>query len=387
MDDTKATSAHSRRPGGPPSFSEARNRRQKARAAGLHPNYWYAVEYDKAVKRSGVTEVKFWGRSMALFRGEDNRLHAIENRCAHRQVRLSLGEVEGCNLVCAYHGWTYDGQGRVVHIPHELFGRSMPSFRIPSFPVKVRYGLIWLFPGEAALAEQVNIPEIPELEGEKRWACVPIDFTWRAHHSMIIDNVSDFTHAYLHRKYKPFVDAKLTRCEALGDRVYVSYQTTIGASRAARLFVDRNRVNTSAIHLCYEYPYQWSNTDDRIKHWCFLLPMDEQTTRVFFLFYFDAFKVPFTPLRIPQRMLTPFLGVLNRLVVRPLLGQDGFAVEAEQEAHHRHFDAPLAELNPAVHLFQDLTIRKWEECLRTTRKDADCVAAEKEPSCGGGQRA
>lgn len=36
-------------------------------------------------------------------------------------------------------------------------------------------------------------------------------FTWQAHHSMIIDNVNNFTHAYLHRKYRPFVDAKLTR--------------------------------------------------------------------------------------------------------------------------------------------------------------------------------
>ena len=41
------------------------------------------------------------------------------------------------------------------------------------------------------------------------------------------------------------------------------------------------------------YPYQWSNTGDRIKHWCFVLPLDERTTRVFFLFYFEALKIPF----------------------------------------------------------------------------------------------
>jgi len=32
----------------PPTFAEARNRREKARAAGLHPDYWYAVEHDAA---------------------------------------------------------------------------------------------------------------------------------------------------------------------------------------------------------------------------------------------------------------------------------------------------------------------------------------------------
>ncbi len=352
-----------RRPGSPPAFSEARNRRQKARAAGMNPDYWYAVEYESALRPGQVREVKFWNRSLALFRGRDGRCAAIENRCAHRQVKLSLGEVNGCNLVCAYHGWTYNHEGRVVEIPHELFGRSMPNFQVPSYPVKVRYGLIWVFPGDPALSEVRRIPDIPELEGKDRWACVPIDFTWRAHHSMIIDNVSDFTHAHLHRKYRPFVDARLVKCEAVGDRVHVSYLTTVGAGRISGLFVDRRRANTSSIDLCYEYPYQWSNTGGKIKHWLFVLPMDERTTRAFFLFYFDALKIPFTPLRIPRGVLTPFLKIANQVLIRPLLEEDVHIVEAEQQAYQTHFNAPLAELNPAVDLFQQLTIRKWEEHL------------------------
>src|SRR5262245_51577899 len=197
----------------PPTFAEARNLRQKVRAAGLNPDYWYAVEYDRSVTQGRVVEVKFWNKSIALYRGADGKLAAVEDRCAHRQLKLSAGEVNGCNLVCAYHGWTYSPEGRVVQIPHELFGREMPHFRIPTYPVKERYGLVWIFPGNPALADERPIPEIPELEGETPWACVPIDFTWRAHHSMIIDNVSDFTHAYLHRQYRPFTDARLVRCE------------------------------------------------------------------------------------------------------------------------------------------------------------------------------
>jgi phenylpropionate dioxygenase-like ring-hydroxylating dioxygenase large terminal subunit len=239
----------------------------------------------------------------------------------------------------------------------------MPSLRVRSYPIQVRYGLIWLFPGDPALAEDRRIPDIPELEGADRWACVPIDFTWRAHHSMIIDNVSDFTHAHLHRKYRPFVDARLTRCEAEGDRVHVAYDAKIGRGRISSLFVDGARVDTNSIELCYEYPYQWSNTGGKIRHWCFLLPLDARTTRVFFLFYFDALKLPVLPLRVPRWLMTPFLRAANRLLIKPLLLQDRFAVEAEQEGHLAHFDAPLAELNPAVGLFQQVTIRKWAEHL------------------------
>ena len=360
--------------GQPPSFREAHTRRQKARAAGLHPDYWYAVEYDRALQPGKALEVEFWDRSIALYRDESGTIHAIENRCAHRQVKLSLGEVKGCNLVCPYHGWTYDGDGRVTEIPHELFGRPMPRFRVPSYPVRVRYGLIWIFPGDPAKAEEKGIPEIQELEGKNRWACVPVDFTWNAHHSMIIDNVSDFTHAHLHRQYRPFSDAKLTSYEAAGDKVFLSYDTQVGRGRISGLFVDRKRVKTDHMDLCFDYPYQRSNTDDRIKHWCFVLPVNERTTRVFFLFYFDALKIPFTPVRIPQRLMTLVLKIANRVLIRPLLSQDGFAVEAEQAAYEKHWDAPLAELNPAVGLFQQLIVRRWEEYLASTLKEPISIA-------------
>jgi phenylpropionate dioxygenase-like ring-hydroxylating dioxygenase large terminal subunit len=357
---------------GPPQFSGARNQREKARAAGLHPDHWYAVEYDATVPPGRVVEVKFWGCSVAVFRGADGSLRAIENRCAHRHVKLSIGQVTGCTLTCAYHGWTYDADGRLVDVPHELFGRQFSRIKIRSYPVCSRYGLVWLFPGDPALAERAPIPEIPELEGPARWACIPIDFTWRAHHSIIVDNVSDFTHAYLHRRYRPFVDAKLSRCETVGDKVELSYDVVVGDGRFSKLFVDRKQVRTDRMDLGFDYPYQWSNTGDRIKHWCFLLPIDERTTRVFFLFYFDALKIPLTPFHIPRALMLPFLQLANRFLIVPLLSEDGIAVEAEQEAYETSSGAPFIEFNPAVVMFQKLIARRWEEYLasQSTRRIA-----------------
>jgi hypothetical protein len=97
-------------------------------------------------------------------------------------------------------------------------------------------------------------------------------------------------------------------------------------------FVDRKRVDTTAMELCYDYPYQWSNTGSKIKHWCFPMPIDERTTRVFFLFYFESLKIPFLPWRIPRALMTLVLRIANRVLIGPLLRQDGFAVEAEQRA-------------------------------------------------------
>ena len=361
-------------PAAPPGFEDASNLRQQARAAGMDPNYWYPVEELRRIKPETVVEVVFWKRSIALFRGKDGTFQAVEDRCAHRQLKLSLGDVQGCRLVCAYHGWEYGGKGRPAGVPHDREGRSFPNLALKTYPVKVRYGLIWLFPGDPALAEERRLPDIPELEGSGRWACVPLCFTWSAHHSMVIDNVSDFTHAHLHRRYRPFDGATLTRCETLGDNVHLAYDTHVGRGRISGLFVDHRRLNTNHMELCYEYPYQWSNTDDAIKHWLFVLPVDERTSRVFFLFYFKSLKVPLLPVRIPRFAMTAVMKVSNRLLIAPLLAQDRFALEAEQEGYERHWDARPVEFNPVVRAFQKVTVRKWQEHLARGSENGDAAA-------------
>lgn len=336
-----------------PGFLEAKNRRQKARAAGLSPDHFYPVAQSQKLRRGTVLETRFWGRSIALFRDETGRAHALEDRCAHRQLKLSGGQVKGCNLVCQYHGWEYGSDGKLMAIPHDLGGKPFPNLRVHSFPVQERYGLVWIFPGDPKRASEKTLPELPELDGKKRWGHSVVDGEWKTHHSMVIDNVADLMRTHPHSRFQPFRDARVTRCEALGDRVEVRYEATLGSSseNILRRFVDTNRVE-----LRYEYPYLWSNIDDKIKSWCFVLPMDQQTSHTFFLF---AIKTPQLPPWLLERLLSAF----SKHLVTPLLSDDRRACEAELQAYSRHFDAPIAEFNPAVGLCQQLTIRKWEEYL------------------------
>ena len=128
------------------------------------------------------------------------------------------------------------------------------------------------------------------------------------------------------------------------------------------------------MELCYEYPYQWSNTDDAIKHWLFVLPVDERTSRVFFLFYFKSLKIPLLPVRIPRLAMNAVLRVSSRLLITPLLTQDRFALEAEQEGYEKHWDARPVEFNPVVRAFQKVTVRKWQEHLAREAEKGDAAA-------------
>jgi hypothetical protein len=65
-------------------------------------------------------------------------------------------------------------------------------------------------------------------------------------------------------------------------------------------------------------------------------------------------------MRVPAGLMSLLLRLSNRLLIKPILDQDGVAVEAEQEGYERHWQAQFAELNPVVRAFQTLTVRKWQ---------------------------
>ena len=80
----------------------------------------------------------------------------------------------------------------------------------------------------------------------------------------------------------------------------------------------------------YDYPYQWSNTDDKIKHWLFVCRSMSARPAHSFSSTSIASSCPSRGFKSPARVMRPFLGLSNRMLVRPLLSEDGVAVEAEQ---------------------------------------------------------
>jgi phenylpropionate dioxygenase-like ring-hydroxylating dioxygenase large terminal subunit len=59
------------------------------------------------------------GTPLIAIRGNDGRVRAFRNACRHRGTQLAEGA--GCEkaLTCRYHGWTYNLDGSLRHVPHE----------------------------------------------------------------------------------------------------------------------------------------------------------------------------------------------------------------------------------------------------------------------------
>ena len=43
----------------------------------------------------------------------------LKDRCLHRNAVLSEGRLKDDCLICPYHGWTFDENGKCVNVPSE----------------------------------------------------------------------------------------------------------------------------------------------------------------------------------------------------------------------------------------------------------------------------
>lgn len=131
------------------------------------------------------------GEPLVVWRGRDGRPRVMSDLCVHRGTALSLGRVSGDEIVCAYHGWRYGGDGRCVAIPQMEDPSRVPAkARVPAFRACERYGLVW-----AALEEpRWPLPEVPELE-DGRWAVVTAGpYPWHCDAARQVENFTDFGH-------------------------------------------------------------------------------------------------------------------------------------------------------------------------------------------------
>ncbi|MFF1395728.1 Rieske 2Fe-2S domain-containing protein [Streptomyces sp. NPDC058287] len=168
------------------------------RRIGIDPDYWYPVAVSRAVRKGRTFAAVFAGERIVLYRGRSGSVHALEDRCAHRQVPLSLGVVEGDTLRCCYHAWAYRGNGRISQIPYLPKGCERPPRGVRSYPVREAFGLVFVFPGDPEKAESAPFPVLPEF-GAATHRTMTFSRTVNCHYSFMHENLLDMNHQFLHR--------------------------------------------------------------------------------------------------------------------------------------------------------------------------------------------
>ncbi len=162
-------------------------------------NAWYVAAWENEVGDAPFGRT-ILNEPVVLFRQSDGHVVALEDRCCHRHLPLSLGRVEGDNIQCGYHGLEFDASGVCVRVPGQ--SKVPPGAEIRSYPVVRRYGWIWIWTGDPAKADEALLPDWWWID-HPEWKTIPgrggEPLHLDANYMLISDNLFDITHlSYVH---------------------------------------------------------------------------------------------------------------------------------------------------------------------------------------------
>lgn len=342
--------------------SEIAAARQDVRSLGINPNHWYVVARASEVadKPLGVT---LWGKAIVLYRDADGCIQALEDRCPHRQVKLSQGEVTDGHLECIYHGWRFDAAGHCTYVPYLAENQKLPTCVINTYPVQELDGFIWLFPGDRDKlhAETIQPLGLPEWDHLNYIATVSI-IDVQAHYSFLIENLMDMYHGRLHDNYQAWADpvlAELTMSDRRVDVLYnaQSYYRIDKIWSVSQLFFPALRqLHPEALQVSYAYPHWVSTLGQDFKICCLFCPVSPTHTRAYLIHFtsLQAFhRLHKLPVAFRRWVKNSLFGSAQKML-DGLVAQDVLMLEQEQAAYLENPQRKGPELNRALISVQKL---------------------------------
>ncbi len=165
---------------------------------------WQVVCHDSDIPNVGDWHsIDYCGESVIVVRGTDRNVRAFTNVCRHRGSRLVDGAA-GCakKLVCPYHAWTYELDGRLTGVPDSASYPTLDKGRAGLVPVGLeQWRGFWFVrldddggPSVATMMAPYEVQVAPyrfeELGALGRVTLRPRDVNWKN----VGDNYSDGLH-------------------------------------------------------------------------------------------------------------------------------------------------------------------------------------------------
>jgi phenylpropionate dioxygenase-like ring-hydroxylating dioxygenase large terminal subunit len=253
-----------------------------ALVGNLHPEFrafWHPVAWSHEV--AGIPlAVTLLGEPLVVVRHPQGELSAFVDECPHRGAPLSLGRLEGDELVCAFHGWRFGTDGAATCIPALGSDSPIPSrARLGALAgVCEKYGIVWvaLEPARAAIASW------PDGDDDRLGQFSPTAHTSEVLAAYQTDNLLDASHfRFLHGSLS-------TRNPLIGDQEIVD-QHELGFSTVQRKLADDDVSTEGWLRYTYAAPFtvllRSEEPDGSLRQSFFqaIQPIDERRTRLFFI--------------------------------------------------------------------------------------------------------
>ncbi|MGE0875803.1 MAG: Rieske 2Fe-2S domain-containing protein [Burkholderiales bacterium] len=224
-------------------------------------NSWYVAAFGNELG-SGLLARTILGEPVVLYRTPSGKPVAMLDRCPHRLLPLSKGCLKDEGIECGYHGLTFDHAGKCIVAPGQT--RIPDEARVRTYPVAEHMGMVWIWPGDPALADTAKIfDRLPrwadsQVPGSKWDLIVGEPMHVKGNYLLLCENLVDPAHVvYVHKR-------------TLGSPAMVNIPIEAAEVDGA-LLVSRWTPNAPASPMLQRYG-KWPGNVDRWQYYWFYAP-------------------------------------------------------------------------------------------------------------------
>ncbi|OUL35961.1 aromatic ring-hydroxylating dioxygenase subunit alpha [Nostoc sp. 106C] len=208
---------------------------------------WYIACSSNDLPKSKAKSVELCGQRIAIFRGEDGLVRALDAYCPHLGTDLGIGQVDGNWIRCAFHHWAFDETGLCQNIPCQS---EIPAkAKVQAYATIEKYGFIWIYPDAVA---PEGVADFDELKGKEIIAQPDRAFERSCHHHICMMNGIDAQHLKTIHHLDIKMDLSLHRSE-LGTQIDFTMQGKFPQTTW------RERLGQRFLGSTYEYSMRYAN--------------------------------------------------------------------------------------------------------------------------------
>ena len=197
---------------------------ERERESILRRNWHFACRADQVSEPGTCVAVEIAGDPYFIVRGTDGELRGFHNVCRHHAARLV--EDRSCveSLVCPYHGWTYDLDGRLKSAPRsgglEEFARE--DYGLAPIEVEAWGPIVFLHAGLPAQSLAADLADLvpyldPSALSELTWISrrrYEMKCNWKVFADNYLDGGYHIPH--LHKNLASQLDLTTYRTDVFG---------------------------------------------------------------------------------------------------------------------------------------------------------------------------
>ncbi len=222
-------------------------------------NAWYVAAFADELSADAMLARTILGERIAFFLDEAGQPTALRDQCPHRFAQLHNGTLDHGIVECPYHGLRFNAAGACVHNPHGD-GAIPERVRVKTYPLHLQYQIVWIWMGEARLADPAKVPDLSTIRLDIPEAVNRGYMHTPSNYELVTDNLMDLSHAdYVHRESLN-TGGSLSRLRpqvkptADGVEAYWSYQTDTVQPFFASAVDDPSRPVVQSFHMVWHAP-------------------------------------------------------------------------------------------------------------------------------------